>query len=139
MIIRAVALKNRFYNNFNLRYFVSSVRTSAQIFLELKPIQIPLKLEFLRNFSTIFRSDHRRCSIHKALVKNAVIFTEKQLWWSLFFNKVADLQACNFIKKRLQRKCFPVKFAKFLRTPFLQNTCGGCYCRQNRSKETKRF
>ena len=32
------------------------------------------------------------------------------------FNKVAGLQACNFIKKRLQRKCFPVKFAKFLRT-----------------------
>ena len=23
------------------------------------------------------------------------------------------LKACNFIKKRLQRMCFPVKFAKF--------------------------
>ena len=30
------------------------------------------------------------------------------------FNKVASLQACNFIKKRFQQK-----FAKFLRTPFL--------------------
>ena len=28
---------------------------------------------------------------------------------------VADPQVCNFIKKRLQHKCFPVKF---LRTPF---------------------
>ena len=28
------------------------------------------------------------------------------------------LQVCNFIKKRLQHKYFPVKFAKFLRTPF---------------------
>ena len=26
--------------------------------------------------------------------------------------------ACNFIKKRLQHRCFPVEFAKFLRTPF---------------------
>ena len=34
------------------------------------------------------------------------------------FNKVAGL-AYNFIKKRLWRRCFPVNFAKFLRTPFL--------------------
>ena len=32
------------------------------------------------------------------------------------------LQACNLIKKRVWHRCFPVKFAKFLRTPFLQNT-----------------
>ena len=31
---------------------------------------------------------------------------------------------CNFIKKRLWHRCFPVNFAKFLRTPFLQNTSG---------------
>ena len=34
------------------------------------------------------------------------------------FNKVAGLKACNFIKKRLQHRCFPVKFAKFFRTSF---------------------
>ena len=27
--------------------------------------------------------------------------------------------SCNFIKKRLWHTCFPVNFAKFLRTPFL--------------------
>ena len=37
-------------------------------------------------------------------------------------DKVAGLKACNFIKKRLQYRCLPVKFAKFYRTPFLQNT-----------------
>ena len=31
-------------------------------------------------------------------------------------------QACNFIEKRLQHRCFPMKFTKSLRTPFLQNT-----------------
>ena len=28
------------------------------------------------------------------------------------------------LKKRLWHRCFPVNFAKFLRTPFLQNTSG---------------
>ena len=33
-------------------------------------------------------------------------------------------QARSFIKKRLWHTCFPVNFAKFLRTPFLQNISG---------------
>ena len=37
-----------------------------------------------------------------------------------FFNEAAGLQACNFIKKRLQHTYFPVNIAKFLKTPFLQ-------------------
>ena len=32
-------------------------------------------------------------------------------------NKVADLKARNFIKKKLEHRCFPVKYAKFFRTP----------------------
>ena len=35
------------------------------------------------------------------------------------FNKIADLKAWNFTKKRLQHRSFPVNIAKFLRTPFL--------------------
>ena len=34
------------------------------------------------------------------------------------FNKVAALKACNFIKKRLQHRCFLVNIAKFIRTAF---------------------
>ena len=81
-----------------------------------------ITLEFLRNSSTIFRSSHQRCFIQTVVFKKFAIFTGKQLWWSLFFRKNPDLWVCNFIKNRLKRKCFPVKFAKFLRTPFLQNT-----------------
>ena len=36
------------------------------------------------------------------------------------------------LKKRIWHRCFPVNFAKFLRTPFLQNTSGGCFWRDNR-------
>ena len=27
-----------------------------------------------------------------------------------------------------EKRCFPVKFVKFLRTPILNNTSGGCFC-----------
>ena len=37
------------------------------------------------------------------------------------FNKVAG---ATLLKKSLWHRCFPVNFAKFLRTPFLQNTSG---------------
>ena len=52
---------------------------------------------------------------HKFHMKNP-LFPTKKTSLSLF-NKVAGLQACNFIKTRLQHRCCPVKFPKFLRTP----------------------
>ena len=39
---------------------------------------------------------------------------------SLFY-KVASLQVCSVIKKRLIYRCFPLKFEKFLKTPILKN------------------
>ena len=43
----------------------------------------------------------------------------KHLCQSLFCNKVAGLRPATLLKKRLWHRCFPVNFAKFLRTPFL--------------------
>ena len=56
------------------------------------------------------------------VLKNLTIFTGKHLCWSLF-HKVAGLKASNFIKRRPQHSCFPVKIAKLLRTPILKSTC----------------
>ena len=39
-----------------------------------------------------------------------------------FFNKVADLKVCNFIKKRLQHRCFPVNIVKFFKNSFFNKT-----------------
>ena len=36
------------------------------------------------------------------------------------FDKVAGLEAYNFIKKRLQHRCFPANVAKFLRAVFAE-------------------
>ena len=37
------------------------------------------------------------------------------------------LQACIFIKKRIQNRCFSAKLAKFLRKRFLQKLSRGCF------------
>ena len=47
----------------------------------------------------------------KDALNNFAIFTGKHL------------KPCNFVKKRLQHKCFPMNIAKFLRTPLLKNIC----------------
>ena len=73
-------------------------------------------------YISIYGSSHRRCSVEKGVYKNFANFTGKNLFWSLFLIKFQG-QACNFIKKRLQHRCFPAKFAKFLRTPILENIC----------------
>ena len=56
----------------------------------------------------------------KGVLKNFANFTGKHPCWSLFFNEVAGLHQASFFKKdssAFQHKCFPVKFAKLLRTP----------------------
>ena len=66
----------------------------------------------------------RICWIRKIRSSRFANFAGKYLCWSLFFNKVAGLQ---LYYKRLQHRCFSVKFAKFLKTPFLPNTSGGYF------------
>ena len=82
------------------------------------------RLNAVISFFTIFRSSHRRCSVRKGLLRNFAIFTGKHLCQSLFFNKVAGPRSAALLEKRLWCRCFPLCFAKFLRTPFLQITSG---------------
>ena len=67
------------------------------------------------------RSNHRLCSIKRIVLKNFLRFTGKYLGFSLSFNKVGGLRSATLFKKRLLHSCFPVNFAKFFRTPFIQN------------------
>ena len=39
------------------------------------------------------------------------------------FNKAVVLRTCNFIKKILQHRCFPMEFAKILKKSILKNIC----------------
>ena len=50
---------------------------------------------------------------------NFAKFTDKHRCQSLFLNKVADLRPATLLRNRLWHRCFPVNFAKFLRTSFI--------------------
>ena len=54
----------------------------------------------------------------KVVLRNVTKFTGKHLCQSLFFNKIAGLRPATLFKKRLWHKCFPVNFARFLRSTF---------------------
>ena len=56
---------------------------------------------FKNGILKIFLNIHRKTPVLKSL-----------------FNKVAGILACNFIKKKLQQRCFPVNIAKFVGTVF---------------------
>ena len=60
------------------------------------------------------RSSHQRCSLRKGII----------ITFRKFHRKTPGTEGCNFIKKRPNRRCSPVKFAKFLRTVVLKNICG---------------
>ena len=64
------------------------------------------------------------CSVRKAVLRNFAKYTGKHLSQSLFFNKVVGLRLATLLKKRPLYGCFPLNFAKFLKTPFLQTTSG---------------
>ena len=71
----------------------------------------------------MIKKDHFKCKMllwPQVPFKNFAVFTSKHLCWRLFLIK---LQTCNFIKKRLQHRYFPVNIAKFLRTSTLKNIC----------------
>ena len=70
------------------------------------------------------RNSHQRYSVRKGVLRNFAKLRGKHLCQVLFFNKVAGPEPATLLKKRLWHRCFPVNFAKFLGTPFSQNTSG---------------
>ena len=60
----------------------------------------------------------RRCSVKKMLLEIFQDSQENTCARDSFFNKVAGLSPATLLKKSLWHRCFPVNFAKFLRTHF---------------------
>ena len=65
-----------------------------------------------------YRSSLSQMFFKVGSLKNFAIFTGKHLCWSLFLIKL-QAWACNFVKKRLQRRCFPENIATSFTTTFL--------------------
>ena len=101
-----------------------SSSTNQGLLLEQCNGKIKLITHSCSPFRNNYRTSHQKCSMKKGILRNFTKFKGKQLCQSLFSNIFAALRLENLFKKRLQHRCFPVNFAKFLRTPFLQNTSG---------------
>ena len=95
----------------------------------LRKIEVKTKcfiLPFFKNFSLILSREKRVVirAIRKKLRKQSFAdilqnrfrkkisqISQESTFVEVSLNKDAGLRACNFIKKRLQHRCFPVKFA----------------------------
>ena len=67
----------------------------------------------------LFRSSSTEVFCTKSVLKNFGKIHRTIPVPESFFNKVADFRRATLSKKRLWHRCFPVNFAKFLKTPFL--------------------
>ena len=76
----------------------------------------------IRTLKIVRSSLRRKCYFKKAALKNFAKFTGRHLFWSLLFNNIVDLRHETLFKKRPQRRCFPLNFVKFLRTPIFYST-----------------
>ena len=70
----------------------------------------------------------RRCSIKKVVLEISQNSQESTCARDSFLIKLQAWPS-TLLKKSLWHRCFPVNYAKFLRTPFLQNSSGGCFCK----------
>ena len=90
------------------------ITETQRIILKVYVINLLIYLiKFPVNFK--YRSIHRWCSLNSYKVRN--IHRKTSVLESLF-NKFIGLQACNFTKKRLQHRRFPVNIANFKNTYF---------------------
>ena len=89
--------------------------------LENKKFDVKKLTENIGSVYYCHKFDPIKCLVWRGLVmplvfRNYTKFTGKHLWQSLL---VADLRPATLLKKRRWHRCFPMNFAKFLRTPFL--------------------
>ena len=102
---------NELYVNFVLNFNIPEFSDKGRV-------QNPSIIQSKRYWEVVLRSFRgSRWSIffNIGVLKMFSNFTGKHLCWSLFLIKY-------FVKNRFQRRCFPVKFEKFLRIPLFYRT-----------------
>ena len=83
------------------------------------PTQTLVRLTGCLMMGTWSRTSRPEVFCKIGVLRNFAKFSGKHPCQGLFFNKVAGLRPATLLKIRLWHRCFPVNFAKFLRTPLL--------------------
>ena len=111
----------------NIMFDVYVLATKVCLYRNYIKLYIDLCLIFL-DFYTKGRSSRPEVFLKKCVLRNLAKFVGKYLCQISFSIKL-QARPATLLKIRLWHRCFPVNFAKFLRTHFLQNTSGGCFCK----------
>ena len=96
--------------------FIDSLRilnNNFHIFSKLTVIRFPEKNKFLRNK----RNSHLEAFCQRGVLKISQNSQENTCVEASFLTTCRP-ESCNFIKKRLHHRHFPVNFANLFRTPF---------------------
>ena len=83
-----------------------------------------LKQPLKQQKTSMGRISHRRCSVKNGVLGNFAKFTGEHLCQILFFNK----KACNFSKKSLWHRRFPVNLGNFQEHFFCRAHPDDCFC-----------
>ena len=116
---------NQYHYFFSLKKYVLSQKKGLQ--KRGGSSAFPSKLFFKKNWSqnhifTHCRSSRREMFCKKGVLRNLAKFTEKHLWQSLFFNKVAGLQLSWKKKQKTLAQVFPCEFCKISKNAFYYTT-----------------
>ena len=94
--------------------YMKSDKTPTKLFQDL----------YCSMFAPMYGFSHSEAVVQRCSVKFRKVHRKTPVPESFFLIKL-QASTCNFIKGKLWQRCFLVKF---LRTPFLQSTSGGCFC-----------
>ena len=97
--------------------------SNIQVFPNVFPTLMPLQQENLLKLQQQILHGISRSSRPEVFCRKALLKVTQNSQVNTLLIKLQTGGACNFIKKRLQHRSFPVKFAKLLRTPILNNIC----------------
>ena len=82
-----------------------SITTLSEVNISISFNKKGSRCQYKKTLVFQFKRSHWKCSVKKDVLKDFANFTG------------TCVGACNFIKMRLQHKCFPMQFTKFLRAP----------------------
>ena len=99
------------------KYFILLLQDTCDINLEILTMALNSNDDLFPKiiFKTV-RNNHRRYSSKKKVSLKVTQILQED-------SRVGGIQTFNFIKKSFQHRCFPVKFANFLRISVLKSTC----------------
>ena len=121
-LLKILVWKQSWTPDYNTR-IMKEKKTIAQEIWTASILYGKTSKEFYRHIKFRKKYNKQNVFIKKAVLKNFAIFTGKQLFWSLFFNKNASLQSCNFIKKETTTQVFSCEYCKIFKNTILKNIC----------------